>query len=262
MLELSLDLGLDLFTRLEPPELVAERFFGPQDLVLFPALSGLAGDEHVPQPVRVPVEHAAGFAILAGGSLFSGCRAVIGPVLEAGAAESFMFAHIARQLASSASPGSFRSCAVGCRHSEAGDADVVENVVIPLDSAVVAPERAATYRAKSGVLGAAGANAGDNIDIASEAAPRAPSRALAGGGKAGTDFVACGAHLAFQVDIPLDPAPRAVDGLATNRAKRRMISTPALLAHNIHILRHAAPAAPERALGTRGGKAWHIFIAR
>jgi hypothetical protein len=98
------------------------------------------------------------------------------------------------------------------------------------------------------------------IDITPEAAPRTPGRALAAWGKAGVDFVASGAHLADQVDIPVDPAPRAAHGLATNRAKRRLLAAPALLAHHIHVPRDAAPAAPERALCTRGGKGGHYFV--
>jgi hypothetical protein len=138
---------------------------------------------------------------------------------------------------------------VGCRHSETGGADVVDNVDITLDPAVAAPVRAAARRAKGGVLGAAGAHAGDNIDIAPEATPRAPGRTLTGGGKAGADFVAGCAHCASQIDVALDPAPRAVHGLATNRAKRRYLSATAPLMHHIHITWHATRAAPERLLG-------------
>jgi hypothetical protein len=53
-----------------------------------------------------------------------------------------------------------------------------------------------------------------------------------------------------------------VHGLATNRAKRRLFAAPALLVLHIHIPRHAAPAAPERALGTRGGKDGLFFATR
>jgi hypothetical protein len=52
-----------------------------------------------------------------------------------------------------------------------------------------------------------------------------------------------------------------VHGLATARAKGRQLAAPALLARHIHIPRHAAPAAPERALGARGGKCGNFFTA-
>jgi hypothetical protein len=65
----------------------------------------------------------------------------------------------------------------------------------------------------------------------------------------------------FQVDIPLDPAPRAALGLATNRAKRRPFAAPALLVFHIHIPWHAAPAAPERLLGAGAGKKSAFFAA-
>jgi hypothetical protein len=138
----------------------------------------------------------------------------------------------------------------------------VKDVDITFDPAVVAPVRAAAHRAKGGALVAAGAHAGDNIDVAPEATPSAPVRALAGRGKAGVDFVAGGAHFVSQVDIPLDPAPGAAHFLTTNRAKRRHFATPALLAHHIHISHHAAPAASERALGVCGGKGGRFFAAR
>jgi hypothetical protein len=100
------------------------------------------------------------------------------------------------------------------------------------------------------------------IDIAPESAPRAPGRALAGRGKVGQDRVAGAAHFADQVNIPLDPAPRAVHNLATTRAKRRLLAAPAFLFHHIHIPRYTTPAAPERALGARGGKGGLFFAAR
>jgi hypothetical protein len=229
--------------------------------MLLLALSGFPGDEHVPQPVRVAVELAAGAAVGAGFWFSSGCRAVLGPVLVAGAAEASTFVHIARQLASSASARAFRRRAVGGGESEAGGADGVDDVDVPLDPAVAAPVRAAARRAKGGALGAAGAHAGVGIDIPPEPATGASGWALAGRGKVGLDRVAGGAHLVFQVDIPVDPAPRAVRGLATNRAKRRLLAASALLTFHIHIPRHAAPAAPERALGARGGKGGHFFAA-
>jgi hypothetical protein len=106
---LLLDLGFDHFPRLEqPPELVAQGLLGPHDLVSFPALSGFSGDEHVPQPIGIAVELAASFAFLAGRRLFPGGWAELGSVLEAGAAESLMFVHIARQLASSTTARTFR----------------------------------------------------------------------------------------------------------------------------------------------------------
>jgi hypothetical protein len=95
----------------------------------------------------------------------------------------------------------------------------VKDVDVALDPAVVAPVRAATRRAKGGALGAAGAHAVDNIDIAPEPTPRASGRALAGRGKAGSDLIAGCAHFADHVNIPLDLALSAVYGLATNRAK-------------------------------------------
>jgi hypothetical protein len=159
---LLLDLSFDL-AWLEPPQLVTQGLLGPEDLVLFLSLPGLPGDEHVPQPVRVAVELAASFAILAGGRLFARCRAVLGPVLEAGAAETFILVHVARQLAPGASARAFQCRAVGRGESEAGGADIVKNVDITLDPAVAATMRAAARRAKFGVLGAAGAHA--SVDI-------------------------------------------------------------------------------------------------
>jgi hypothetical protein len=74
-------------------------------------------------------------------------------------------------------------------------------------------------------------------------------------------FAAGGTHLAFQVDIPVDPAPRAAHALATARAKRWIFAAPALFAHHIHIPRHAARAAPERALGASTCEGGIFFTA-
>jgi hypothetical protein len=262
---LLLDLPLGLLpldpARLEPPQLVAQDLLGPEDLVLYLSLHGLPGDEHVPEPVRVAVEEAAGAAGRAGFGFFSGRRAVLGPVLEAGAAERFLLAHVTWESAPKASACTFRGSAVGCSHGEAGCANVVKNVDIALDPAVAATVRAATHRAKGGELGAAGAHASVDIGIAPEPTPRASGRALVWGGKASPGLVAGGAHFVFQVDIPLDPAPRAVHSLATARAKRRLLAAPALLVHHIHIPYQAARAAPESALGASGGKRGHFFAA-
>jgi hypothetical protein len=67
--------------------------------------------------------------------------------------------------------------------------------------------------------------------------------------------------LVRKVDIPLDPAPRAVHFLASARAKRRPLAAPAPFIHHIHIPRHAAPAAPERLLGTSVGVQGVFFAA-
>jgi hypothetical protein len=64
-----------------------------------------------------------------------------------------------------------------------------------------------------------------------------------------------------QVDIPLDPAPRAVHGLATGRAKRRLLAAPALLVHHVHIPGHAARAAPDRLFGASAGVHGAFFVA-
>jgi hypothetical protein len=119
----------------------------------------------------------------------------------------------------------------------------------------------ATNRAKRRPL-AAPALFGHNIHITRHAAPAAPECALgARGGKGGAFFATGGAHFAFQVDIPLDSAPRAVHRLATNRAKRRHLAAPALFALHIHISRHTAPAAPERLLGASAGERGVFFAA-
>jgi hypothetical protein len=118
-----------------------------------------------------------------------------------------------------------------------------------------------TWRAKRRHL-AAPALLGHNIHIPSHAAPAAPDRALgARGGKNGMFFTASGAHIVFLVDIPLDPAPRAVYRLATAWAKHRPLAAPAPFMHNIHIPRHAAPAAPERFLSASAGKRGVFFTA-
>jgi hypothetical protein len=208
------------------------------------------------------VELARDFATLAGRRLFARCRAELGLVLEAGATERLIFWDIARQLASSASPRAFRRRAVARGEGETGGADVTENVDVALDPTVAAPVRAAARRAKVSALGAVRAHAGDNIDVTPEATPRAPGRALAGRGEAGPDLVTCCAQLVREVGIPLDPAPHAVHGPATRRAKRRHLAASALFALHIHIPRHAAPSAPKRALGARGGKVGARFAAR
>jgi hypothetical protein len=101
-----------------------------------------------------------------------------------------------------------------------------------------------------------------HINISRHAAPAAPECVLgACGGEGGLFFAAGGAHLAFQVDIPLDPAPSAVHGLATNRAKHWLRAASAFFVHHIHIPRHAAPSAPECALRANGGKGGLFFVA-
>jgi hypothetical protein len=101
-----------------------------------------------------------------------------------------------------------------------------------------------------------------HIHIPRHAAPAAPERALGAiGGKVGACFAACRAHLAFQVDIPIDPAPRAVHGLASNRAKPRLLAAPALLFNHIHIPRHAARTAPHWLLGASTGVHGAFFAA-
>jgi hypothetical protein len=153
----------------------------------------------------------------------------------------------------------------------AGGAHLVFQVDIPRDSATRAVHYLSTWRTKRRHL-ATTAHLVLHIHITRHAAPAAPERALgAKGGKGGLFFAACRAHLIHQVDIPLDPAPRAVHGLATARTKRRLLAAPALLVHHIHIPSHAAPAAPEWLLGAstcEGGVffaancalAWHVFF--
>jgi hypothetical protein len=53
-----------------------------------------------------------------------------------------------------------------------------------------------------------------------------------------------------------------VHGLATARAKRRHLAAPALFVYHIHIPRHSARAAPERALGAKGRKGGLFLAAR
>jgi hypothetical protein len=135
-------------------------------------------------------------------------------------------------------------------------------VDIPLDPAPRAVHGLATARAKRRLF-AAYALIVLHINIPRHAAPAAPERTLgARGGKGGPGFAARGAHFADKVDIPADPAPGAVNGLATARAKRRHLAAPAPFTLHINIPRHAAPAAPERALGARGGKGGPGFAAR
>jgi hypothetical protein len=101
-----------------------------------------------------------------------------------------------------------------------------------------------------------------NIHIPRHAAPAAPHSALgARGGKGGHFFAASGAHFVFQVDVTLDPAPRAVHGLATRLAKRRPLAAPAPFFYHIYIPHNAAPAAPERLLGTRASERGAFFTA-
>jgi hypothetical protein len=119
----------------------------------------------------------------------------------------------------------------------------------------------ATNRAKQRPF-AASALLVHHIHIPHQTAPATPERALGTrGGKGGPFFAAGGANFAFPVDIFLDPAPCAVHGLATNRAKRRPLAAPARHAIHIHVPRDAAPAAPERALGARGSKGGPFFAA-
>jgi hypothetical protein len=138
---------------------------------------------------------------------------------------------------------------------------LVRKVDIPLDPAPRAVHGLATNRAKRRPL-AAPAQLVLHIHIPRHAAPAAPECALGTrGGKDGPFFAAGGAHFVSQVDIPLAPAPRAVHGLATNRAKQRLLPAPALLFYHIHISRHTAPAAPERLLGASAGERGVFFAA-
>jgi hypothetical protein len=137
----------------------------------------------------------------------------------------------------------------------------VRKVDIPLDPAPRAMHGLATTRAKRRHL-AASTHLALHIHIPSHAAPAAPHSALgACGGKGGLFFTASGAHFADQVGIPLDPAPCAVHGLATTRAKRRPLAALALLALHINITRHTAPAAPEWFLGASACKDGAFFAA-
>jgi hypothetical protein len=159
-------------------------------------------------------------------------------------------------------------CALGARGGKAGHflaargALFVNQVDIPLDPAPRAVHGLATARAKRRLL-AAPAQLALHIHIPRHAAPAAPECALgARGGKDGLLRAASGAHLVFQIDLPLDPAPSTVRFLSTCRAKRWLFAAPALFGHHIHIPRNAARAAPECALGARGGKGGTRFAAR
>jgi hypothetical protein len=143
----------------------------------------------------------------------------------------------------------------------AGCAHFAHQVDIPLDPAPGAVHGLATNRSKQRPL-AAPAVLVHHIHIPWHAALAAPHSALgACGGKGGPFFAARRAHFVFQVDITFDPAPGAVHGLATNRAKRRILAAPAPFRFHINIPRHAAPAAPERVLGTSAGEIGAFFAA-
>jgi hypothetical protein len=130
----------------------------------------------------------------------------------------------------------------------------VHQVDIPLDPTPSAADGPATRLAKRRHLAASTLFA-LHIHIIRHSAPAAPERALgARGGKAGNFLAARGAHFADQVDIPPDPAPRAVHFLATNRAKYWHLAAPTLFALHIHIPCQSAPAASERSFGAQGGK--------